>query len=1097
MSFINPNKACNGRTHENEQGGICGVNKSNKVLPMKLQQKDKQHPQPAHKSAWDRARENFEQQNKTQKSSTVKAFIVDENAERDYNSPGLANFFKSKKFKNPKFEKLYQRYFFNLSQNNLKILMAVYSVICFVMVLFYYLKGLTFPVRGITLGIILTVFIILEIMSNRSASKEKQLFVFSYIVLLLQFGIVIIITIDNEPNDAIDGVWCVMFFVYMIYALMPIRMRVAVASGIGLCVVHTICVAVLNKHLPYFWKQALSNTFLFVCVNIAGIFTHYPSECAQRQAFLETRRCIQARITTQKENEEQERLLLSLFPRHVAMEMKADIAGKPKDTMFHKIYIQRHDNVSILFADICGFTKLSSQCSAQELVQMLNELFARFDKLASENSCLRIKILGDCYYCVSGLQEDRPDHAYCCVEMGLDMIDAIKLVRIMTNVDVNMRVGIHSGRVHCGVLGLRKWQFDVWSNDVTLANMMEAGGIPGRVHITENTLNYLGDSYEVEPGHGDERNAFLKDHNIKTFLIIKSEDSRIEEREVALYKHMQNGKSSSKQGRDAAMKQRLGIGNALEYRNVDDEVDEYLGRAIDARSIDRLRSDYVKGFFLTFRKKDLEEKYCQVHNTMFSCHLASILLVYIFMCCVQIPIIPRTVLMLVLFPVGLFITMSLFLLTISTIYKCTPKCLPIIAAKIAINRSLNHLIAISSVLTLFSAAVGPMLALNAPSLVSCFTKNSSLTVPSGMSRDTIFTDCNSDIPTTFFPEYFTYCVIISMICSAVFLQASSVMKLMLLLCMTFTYLVIAELPYVNLFENRDLLLLTDNGKAISAPTSNISMKWELIFVLLVFAIILFVHAQQVESTARLDFLWKVQATEEMEDMENLRAYNRRLVANILPPCVAEHFMKKGAKEELYYKDCEDACIMFASITNFSEFYVELEANNEGVECLRLLNEIIADFDEILGDDKFRCIEKIKTIGQTYMAASGLDSASVLPNRQHVSILADFAFAIMHQLDCVNDQSFNNFKMRIGINVGPVVSGVIGAQKPHYDIWGNSVNVASRMDSTGLPNKIQVTKDVFDILSPKGYMLECRGIVKVKGKGDMLTYYLLSQPDKDS
>ena len=81
---------------------------------------------------------------------------------------------------------------------------------------------------------------------------------------------------------------------------------------------------------------------------------------------------------------------------------------------------------SILFADICGFTALSSQCTAQELVKMLNELFARFDRLASENHCLRIKILGDCYYCVSGLPEARPDHAHCCVEMGLDMIEAIR-----------------------------------------------------------------------------------------------------------------------------------------------------------------------------------------------------------------------------------------------------------------------------------------------------------------------------------------------------------------------------------------------------------------------------------------------------------------------------------------------------------------------------------------------------------------------------------------------------------------------------------------------------------------------------------------------
>jgi class 3 adenylate cyclase len=78
-----------------------------------------------------------------------------------------------------------------------------------------------------------------------------------------------------------------------------------------------------------------------------------------------------------------------------------------------------------LYADICGFTTLSSQCTAQELVKLLNELFARFDKIAQENCCLRIKILGDCYYCVSGLPESRQDHAHCCVEMGLDMIETI------------------------------------------------------------------------------------------------------------------------------------------------------------------------------------------------------------------------------------------------------------------------------------------------------------------------------------------------------------------------------------------------------------------------------------------------------------------------------------------------------------------------------------------------------------------------------------------------------------------------------------------------------------------------------------------------
>lgn len=95
----------------------------------------------------------------------------------------------------------------------------------------------------------------------------------------------------------------------------------------------------------------------------------------------------------------------------------------------------------------------------------------------------------------------------------------------------------------------------------------------------------------------------------------------------------------------------------------------------------------------------------------------------------------------------------------------------------------------------------------------------------------------------------------------------------------------------------------------------------------------------------------LQATGEKEEMEELQAYNRRLLHNILPKDVAAHFLARERRnDELYYQSCECVAVMFASISNFSEFYVELEANNEGVECLRLLNEIIADFDEVLEGD---------------------------------------------------------------------------------------------------------------------------------------------------
>lgn len=202
------------------------------------------------------------------------------------------------------------------------------------------------------------------------------------------------------------------------------------------------------------------------------------------------------------------------------MEMKEDINIKKEDMMFYKIYIQKYDNVSILFVDIEGFISLVFQCIVQELVMILNEFFVWFDKLVVENYCLRIKILGDCYYCVLGLLEVWVDYVYCCVEMGVDMIEVILLVCEVIGVNVNMCVGIYSGCVYCGVFGLWKWQFDVWFNDVILVNYMEVGGWVGCIYIIWVILQYLNGDYEVELGCGGECNVYFKEQYIEIFFIL-------------------------------------------------------------------------------------------------------------------------------------------------------------------------------------------------------------------------------------------------------------------------------------------------------------------------------------------------------------------------------------------------------------------------------------------------------------------------------------------------------------------------------------------------------------------------------------------------
>ncbi|KAI1892211.1 hypothetical protein AGOR_G00130980 [Albula goreensis] len=383
-----------------------------------------------------------------------------------------------------------------------------------------------------------------------------------------------------------------------------------------------------------------------------------------------------------------------------------------------------------------------------------------------------------------------------------------------------------------------------------------------------------------------------------------------------------------------------------------------------------------------------------------------------------------------------------------------------------------------------------------------------------MSRSTQegLVQCPNPAPPCHFPEYFSYSVLLTLLACSVFLQISSIGKLALMLLIQLSYLLLAEWPQGALFDNSDLFVTANaifqrpfnetlewsrfnETEQCQESVTKVSLKVMTPVILTVFVLALYLHAQQVESTARLDFLWKLQATEEKEEMEELQAYNRRLLHNILPKDVAAHFLARERRnDELYYQSCECVAVMFASISNFSEFYVELEANNEGVECLRLLNEIIADFDEIISEEKYRQLEKIKTIGSTYMAASGLnDSTYDKEGRSHILALADYAMRLREQMTYINEHSFNNFQMKIGLNMGPVVAGVIGARKPQYDIWGNTVNVASRMDSTGVPDRIQVTTDLYQVLASRDYQLECRGVVKVKGKGEMTTYFLNDGP----
>jgi PAS domain S-box-containing protein len=218
-------------------------------------------------------------------------------------------------------------------------------------------------------------------------------------------------------------------------------------------------------------------------------------------------------------------------------------------------------------------------------------------------------------------------------------------------------------------------------------------------------------------------------------------------------------------------------------------------------------------------------------------------------------------------------------------------------------------------------------------------------------------------------------------------------------------------------------------------------------------------------------------TDRKEIEEALRAEqerSERLLLNILPVSIAEQ-LKQDTKSIAYRFD--EATILFADIVNFTA----LSAALAPTELVNLLNEIFSTFDHLA---ERHHLEKIKTIGDAYMVVGGIPNA--MPN--HTEAIAEMALHMRDAIAHFRRQDDSPFSLRIGIDTGPIVAGVIGLKKFSYDLWGDAVNVASRMESQGVADAIQVTETVYQRLKHR-YVFECRGEIDVKGKGIMQTYWL--------
>uniref|UniRef100_A0A3Q1HTG2 adenylate cyclase n=1 Tax=Acanthochromis polyacanthus TaxID=80966 RepID=A0A3Q1HTG2_9TELE len=964
-----------------------------------------------------------------------------------------------------------------------------------------------------------------------------------------------------------------------------------------------------------------AKALLHLCAHAIGIHLFIMSEVRSRSTFLKVGQAIMHGKDLEVEKALKERMIHSVMPRIVADELMkqgdeeigdgsvkrystsgaAAAISSPKNNkrkktsiprgqiIFRPFNMKRMEPVSILFADIVGFTKMSANKSAHALVGLLNDLFGRFDRLCELTGCEKISTLGDCYYCVAGCPEPRADHAYCCVEMGLGMIQAIEQFCQEKREMVNMRVGVHTGTVLCGILGMKRFKFDVWSNDVNLANLMEQLGVAGKVHLSQATANFLDDRYRHEDGQVNERigQSVVADQlkGLRTYLIsgrkveplshcscsqmglsgpeladpaprvltpdggpsagplppdrakspcLSCSVALIAGEDRVLEEGMHNGchddhkTSSSKDSSDLKCSPAVSAGRSPKALNgllsprlealtnsqtslcemlQEKEKKTWSGGVLgmdhsaliplrsknfrersDAHFVDVIKEDsLMKDYFykppinklsLTFLEKSLESAYRISYQEEVETQAA----VQTF----ASPTFSSFLDMLLCCSVFLALSLACFLQPlVSQQTLSTPPL--ILTAVVAVLEALALLLAIRMAFYLDTVLTCTRVLMR--SISGWIARHFIGAVLVSLPAVAVFSHITCDMHLSVQFTMFTCCaVIIVIIQYCNFCQLSYWMRSTLATLVGLVLLVLLfSAPCRSDDQNNSssIIMYDPPGDADPPPQPQDLLGPEACVAFFLLLLLVWFLNREFEVSYRLHYHGNVEADQHRIKIQNMRDQADWLLRNIIPIHVAEQLKVTQS----YSKNHDNVGVIFASIVNFSEFYEE--SYEGGKECYRVLNELIGDFDELLRKPTFSNIEKIKTIGATYMAAAGLNAqqcADAAHPHAHLRALFEFALEMMRVVDDFNKNMLGfGFKLRIGFNHGPLTAGVIGTTKLLYDIWGDTVNIASRMDTTGVECRVQVSEESYCVLSGMDYDFDYRGTVNVKGKGQMKTF----------
>lgn len=881
-------------------------------------------------------------------------------------------------------------------------------------------------VDSISLGCISLAFVLIFFKRLRIHTQTIIVISLTYYAIAIMIDA---IWFDNDPQAGFSSAT-----ILVMVLICRLKFWISLVSCSFITVTHLI-LSIIYSHDKYPPQAIIAYPFGIIATSSICLYCSYYMDTMMRRAFLnnnimtlEEQKLIELRARVDS-------LLNNIFPPVLRQKIQ-DLKQEKEDGADEMGMIcDEHNDVTVLMADIVGFTSLSSRVSPQQLVEMLNTVFTMFDEIVDDLGMEKIRTLGDAYLCVSNMTYKKHNHQDLAVNAARQMINTLPKLNEQFKLDppLALRIGIASGPVISGVTGLSKWNYDIFGRTVMDAFNMEASSEPLCITITDHMFKSLKECANffvpISPGRTDAYTCVVNGNTndmmraaIKPTVSNKSRKSRVsvsiaEDQNVAR-DLIANSEFYQAQQREAMQQTRRYSNDRLNIKDLtrsDSEFRNIINRAQNELFLFKQRKILR---ILRFADKDLERQYSDKIATNSQVYTFRLTLVSI------IPFV---------------------LWTLSDV----------MSSRFPLKDMPNAIWITDAILIVMAAAF------------AMFCKSSLFLKPFAIPINALYVCAAGCIlaaqqyidPVTVYHAYHPY--LITFICFQ-YIRMKQVLSVA-----SGMVVVIVSLAIFVLSRFTGAITQGDNFTHLVLYGTIVFMAGATNYLL--------------ELGLRREFLSDLILKKSLEEQDAGSRRAKLLLYNIIPRQIAYKLNqnKTGNVVDFF----PNATMGFATL-------LIGDLASHPMEMFMVLNDIFTIFDKLVLDQE---CEKIKTINTTYMVVSGLPKERSDHAQNALRLIVRMFDALDGYLCPYKNPRTGEpyqIRLRVGVACGPVVAGVIGKAKYSYDCWSDVTNTASRMESNGIEGYIQTTSTVFELAHEQFPDLRRRDeIMHIKGKGTMETFLL--------